>query len=253
MSFYNMLFGMNPRADLMLAVLGLRKHEVERFRDAAADSDGRRILVYTRTGGNNREGYPNLTMRKLPSWRGSVDDDFDSTYCTDTFEVPEDFAQDVLALRDVIGNGLRREFGQHLAKTLAREPTEADKSAAAYDAESAALKRTAHFMANGHTFVPMNDSAMGTALQLAEENGGELRTCWGILPLQITVKRDFKPWPNAKAESDRAHFVRIETGYEWEIDETYWAHCQSRWSAAYPKAMAQIAEGVARQTEQKRR
>lgn len=252
MSMYNMLFGMNPQADLLLAVLGLRKNDVERFRDVSASEDGRTISIYTRTGGGNRDDYPNLAMRKLPTWAGSVDDDFDSTYCTDEFKVPDDFADDVKALGDIIGNGIRREFGQHLAKTLRREPTEGDKATAAHDAERQQLARTKHFMANGHTFVPMDDTAMKTALELAEANGGKLRSAWGIMPLLLTIQTNHYPWPNAKNESDRDHLVRVEVGYDygWKLDVPYWEHCQKRFASTFPVTMSAIAEEVEQRLSQ---
>jgi hypothetical protein len=53
MSMYAMLHGRNPDADLLLAVLGLSRDDVGRFRDAFV-SDGQ-IAVYTRNGGGNRD------------------------------------------------------------------------------------------------------------------------------------------------------------------------------------------------------
>jgi hypothetical protein len=246
MSLYNMLFEMNPQSNLLLAVIGLKKNDVERFRDVSASEDGTEITVYTRTGGGNREDYPNLAMRKLLTWQGSVDDDYDSTYCTDTFKVPAEFIEDVKALNDIIGNGLRREFGEHLIKTLRREPTKGDEEATAYEAESRELFRTKHLMANGHTFVPMDDGAMETALKLAEANRGKLRSAWGIMPVLLTVQTNHHPWPNAKNESDREHVVRVEVGYDhvWKIDVPYWEHCQKRFASKYPLSMAAIAREV---------
>lgn len=246
MSLYNLLFGMNPKADLLLAVIGLRKNDIERFRDVSASDDGAAISVYTRTGGGNREGYPNLTMRKLPSWQGSADDDFDSTYCTDTYKVPAEFIEDVKALDDIIGNGIRKEFGQHLIKTLRREPTESDKWTAAYEAEERELRKTKHFMVNGHTFVPMDDYALESALKLAEANGGKLRSCWGIAPIMLTIKTNDYPYPKAKNESDREHLVRVEVDYDyrWTMDMPYWEHCRKRFGAKYPKAMTEIEKSV---------
>jgi hypothetical protein len=61
MSLYNALFGMNSQADLLLAVVGLRRVDVERFRDVRID--GESIAVYSRTGGGNRESYPQEVMR----------------------------------------------------------------------------------------------------------------------------------------------------------------------------------------------
>lgn len=246
MSFYNMIFGMNAQTDLLLAVLGLRQVDVERLRNVFASEDGKTIEVYTRTGGGNREDYPNLTMRKLPTWTGSVDDDYDSTYCTDTFNVPAEFVADVAGLSDPLTHGLRAEFGQHLSKTLRREPTEADKNQRAYDAEKAALARTLHFMANGHTFVPQDDLALITALDLAEANDGSLRSCWGIAPLAIEVKRNFHPYPSAREQKDRDHFVRVQVDYDfkWTMDTDYWAHMQKRFGSSHPKTMAKIADSI---------
>lgn len=49
---YNMIFGMNKAAPLLLAALGLTPQDVGRFRDAFV-TEGR-IAVYTRNGGGNR-------------------------------------------------------------------------------------------------------------------------------------------------------------------------------------------------------
>jgi hypothetical protein len=54
MSLYNIVQGMNPAADLILATLGLTRNEVGRFRDAFV-TDNDEIAVYTRNGGGNRE------------------------------------------------------------------------------------------------------------------------------------------------------------------------------------------------------
>lgn len=250
MSFYNMLFGQNAQSDLLLAAVGLRESDVERFRDVSASDDGRQIAVYTRTGGGNRDDYPQEVIHANPLFERDEDDDFDCTYATFYFRVPEEFAADVAAMSDPLENGIRREFAQHLAKTLRREPTEGDKHRAAYDVERQALSRTKSVLANGHTFVPYDDSAMKTALELAEANGGKLRTAWGILPLVLNVKRDFHPYPKATDEGMRQHRVRVEVSvdYGWKIDADYWQHCQERFAADFPVTMAKIAEDVARYT-----
>lgn len=247
MSLYNMLFGMNPQADLLLAVIGLKKNDVERFRDAFKSEDGSEITIRTRTGGGNRKNYPNLAMRKRPEWTGSVDEDYDSTYCDDTFAVPEQWREDVRNLGD-FRKGMRPEFAEHLAVTLAREPTESDAATAAYEAEAAELRGTDHFMANGHTFVPKNDRAMIAALKIAENNGGKLRTAWGILPLTITVRRDFIQWPNGQGDL-KHELTRVKVDYDWKIDAAYWEHCQRRFAATYPITMAKIGEAVRQHIE----
>lgn len=252
MSLYNLLFGKNPHSALLLAVIGLRENDVERLRDVSF-TEGK-IEVYTRTGGGNREDYPNLTMRRAPGWEGSVDDDFDCTYCTDTFAVPAEWAADVAGLSDILSNGLRAEFGQHLATTLRREPTEGDLRASAFESEKSRLAGMAHIKANGHTFVPLSDSAMEAALKMAEANGGELLSCWGIMPLALEVKQNHVPFPNAVDPKVKTSLTRAEIGYsfKWEIDTAYWQHCVERFSADYPLTMAKIGEAVdvhlARQT-----
>lgn len=240
MSLYNMLFGMNSKADLLLAVVGLKKIDVERFRDVWVEDGGGAIVIHSRTGGGNREDYPQALMRGLPGWETSEDEEFDSTYCDDYFSVPEQWRSDVANLDDILAHGIRPEFAQHIAKTIRREPGEADIAANLRDEERRALARTAHTMLNGHTFVPHDDRALMVALGFAEANGGELRTCWGIAPMRIVVKRDFNPYPNAKTERDRAVLNRIDVSCVWETDAPYWEHIQARYEAGYPLTFAKI-------------
>lgn len=246
MSFYNMLFGRNPQTALLLAVIGLRENDIERLRDVYAEPDGSKITVYTRTGGGNREDYPNLLLRKAGGWTGSVDDEFDSTYCTDTFAIPVEWQADVAALSDVLTHGMRQEFAQHLSKTLRRDPTESDKNAAAYAREVGALSSVRGYKANGHTFVPFDDNAMEKALELAEKNNGLLCSCLGILPLALTVKQNHRPYPNAPSANLSTHLVRaeIDVNPKWEIDGEYWQHCVARWSSEFPKSIAQIQQRI---------
>ncbi len=114
MSLYNMLFGRNPASQLLLAMLDLSEGDVGRFRDcyltrgtrsereeagedeeklkALAKSD-LRIVIYTRNGGGNRESYEAETERLqgLPTYETDYDDDFDCTYASYEFKVPEAF------------------------------------------------------------------------------------------------------------------------------------------------------------------
>lgn len=251
MSLYNMLFGMNGQSDLLLAVIGFKKNDVERFRDVHVEDEGETIAVYARTGGGNRESYPQDALHASPLYKSDEDDDFDSTYATFYFRTPEEFVADVVALSDIIGNGLRKEFAQHLAATLNREPTDDDKETAAYAAEAAEIARTAHFKASGHTFVPQSDAAMEAALKLAEANGGALRSCWGILPIKLTVKVNDRPYPKAPSPKLAAMMSRVEVGYDysWGIDTDYWAHCVERFSDEYPLSMAKIGEAVSARLE----
>lgn len=88
MSLYNMLFGMNPDTDKILSVLSLDKDEIERFRDCGVNEAKGQIWIYTRTGGGNREDYPNEILTSHPNYLYDEDDDFDSTYATYYFSIP---------------------------------------------------------------------------------------------------------------------------------------------------------------------
>lgn len=108
MSFYNLLFGVNPQSDLLLGIVALRRSDVGRFRDCYADRDGEgwRICVYTRNGGGNREHYDDdiepgpkcsctgCVMHRLPQRPGYLfdeDDNFDCTYAMVYFRPPREF------------------------------------------------------------------------------------------------------------------------------------------------------------------
>lgn len=115
MSLYNMLFGVNSASPILLATLGLTSDDVPRFRDCYID-DGK-IVIYTRTGGGNRDyyeseescrsNYPeyfnegdeppagpwNETLTENPHYLYDQDDDFDSTYANFYFKFPDEYAE----------------------------------------------------------------------------------------------------------------------------------------------------------------
>jgi len=93
-SLYNALFGVQALfAAAALAMLGIEREDVPRFRDAYFMlEEGRPIIVvHTRTGGGNREDYEaeNERLTKLPGYLYDRDDDFDCTYADFCYEVPE--------------------------------------------------------------------------------------------------------------------------------------------------------------------
>lgn len=87
MNMYTILFGTNPNADMILAAINLTKDDAERYRDCWVEEN--RICIRTRTGGGNREDYPNETLTSHPNYLYDEDDDFDSTYATYYFKLPE--------------------------------------------------------------------------------------------------------------------------------------------------------------------
>src|SRR5215469_975950 len=102
MSLYNMLFGFNPYARMLLKMLNVDVIQIPRFRDCFLNTDGV-IVIFTRTGGGNREYYENATpenpegpwnsdLRKLRGYLGDEDDSYDGTYAHFFYKVPEEYA-----------------------------------------------------------------------------------------------------------------------------------------------------------------
>jgi len=114
MSLYNMLCGHNPLSGVLLDSLGIDqgdKWSSGRFRDIHLNEDGTKILLYTRNGGGNRKHFDEYAddkegmdcschaccithqLPKHPNYIKDYDDDFDCTYATVEFSVPEEWAE----------------------------------------------------------------------------------------------------------------------------------------------------------------
>ena len=91
MSLYNILFGVNPDADTILAIIGIKKEDIPRFRDVYTLKINRSAAVdiYTRTGGGNREEYEeeNKQLCAHENFLYDEDDEGDSTYAHFYFSV----------------------------------------------------------------------------------------------------------------------------------------------------------------------
>lgn len=57
MSLYNALFGENSESHVLLGMIGVNKEYFDRYRDVELIEDGKKIRVFTRLGGGNREDY----------------------------------------------------------------------------------------------------------------------------------------------------------------------------------------------------
>ena len=104
MSVYHMIFGKAP-SHYLLPMLGVNEDYFPRYRDVfiedKQDSDNisdtqRYIYVYTRAGGGNREEYEQdiERVRTHSNYLRDYDDDFDYTYMTFVFSVPEEWSND---------------------------------------------------------------------------------------------------------------------------------------------------------------
>lgn len=132
MSLYNALFGQNKLAPILLAMLGIDQQREDapqfpenwnpyddgvipegeryiaecrekkyytsgRFRDIYLNEDGTRIILYTRNGGGNRESYPHIfsILASHPNYITNYDDDFDCTYASFEFSIPDEYKEDI--------------------------------------------------------------------------------------------------------------------------------------------------------------
>lgn len=96
-----MVNGVRPTTFTVLPMLGHHPDSYPRFRDcfvgdAEHPEHAKRIVVYTRTGGGNREDYAteNDWIRSLPGFVCDYDDSFDNTFACWVFDVPERWKAD---------------------------------------------------------------------------------------------------------------------------------------------------------------
>ena len=91
MSLYNMINGFSNACVFIMPMLGRKQEEWPRFRDCFVNDDNN-IEIYTRVGGNNRnQGYGEEKLYEDPNFIATYDDDYDNTYATYVFRVPDTF------------------------------------------------------------------------------------------------------------------------------------------------------------------
>lgn len=86
-----MLHGYDPNTPAILHALGLDPRQIDRFRDASfgKDGDAHVFHILCRTGGGNREDYPNTVLTSHPLYLRDHDDEYDCTYAHYYFRIPE--------------------------------------------------------------------------------------------------------------------------------------------------------------------
>lgn len=131
MSLYNMINGANPATFFILPMLGEKHPEsYPRFRDCFVNNDNGKpeIHVYTRVGGGNRgDGYGEEELYKHPNFLSTFDDDFDSTYATYTFSVPEEWKKDFDLITDGKIKEISPEYKDRLYKVFPKLKETFDK------------------------------------------------------------------------------------------------------------------------------
>jgi len=230
-----MLFGKNVNTEIVLAIIGLKESDVERFRDCGMDEDG--ILVYTRTGGGNREYYPNEKLTTNPYYRYDEDDDFDCTYASYYFNFPAEINQDCINLLNVQEKGISGKLIQWVLKTLDREATKEDIYHDLWNQQNSLVmqsKRTNIVESNGHTITPLDDYSLDTYLALMEKNNGE-QLSYDVKPLKIQIEKDEKHWMK---------FEYVSKNNGWEVDMDMWNHWKEMFAEKYPKSIETIEKSL---------
>jgi hypothetical protein len=111
-----MINGFNPACVLIMPMLGRKQDEWPRFRDCFVTEDNN-IAIYTRVGGGNRNaGYNEEKLYEDPLFIKTYDDEYDTTYATYEFKVPEKWKADF----DLILEGKVTEISEEY-KTYLKE------------------------------------------------------------------------------------------------------------------------------------
>lgn len=122
MSLYQMTNGVNLATFIILPLLGKHPESYPRFRDCfITDSKPKGMMeqicenepndfseykdtikIYTRIGGGNREEYEKEIeeLRNMPGYIADEDDNFDSTYATFIFKIPEKYINDINLIKE---------------------------------------------------------------------------------------------------------------------------------------------------------
>lgn len=246
MSMYNILFGQNPNTEVLLAIIGLKECDVERFRDCGFEEGG--IFVYTRTGGGNRDDYPNEILTGSPYYLRDEDDDFDSTYATYHFNIPEEVKEDVELFRNVRENGITGKLIKWVLKTIEREPTEGDVYTKNYQSQQKLLSTTNSygvdfFTMNGHTIIPLNDGFAERLFKAAEEADGNFYP-YSIRPFRVLVGQNV---PRYQHDKDDICTIKIDT--DWKVDPEIWDRWRTKYELKYPKTFAKLSEDISKITK----
>jgi hypothetical protein len=105
-----MLMGFNPACVAILPMLGRKENEYPRFRDCYVTDEGN-IAIYTRVGGGNRNaGFEEERLYEDENFLTTYDDEFDNTYGTYEFKVPDKWKADFDAILAGESNKVSKEY-----------------------------------------------------------------------------------------------------------------------------------------------
>lgn len=115
MSLYNAVMGFNPACIFLMPMLGRKQEEYPRFRDCFLSEDQEHIEIFTRVGGNNRGcGYGEEELYSDENFVNTYDDDYDNTYATYVFNVPQKWQEDFHKIVGGEWKSVSDEYVQHV-------------------------------------------------------------------------------------------------------------------------------------------
>lgn len=108
----------------LLGMLNLRPTQLGRYRDCYFSKDGERIIIFTRNGGGNRRNYQSVIdiLKKHPNYITDYDDDFDETYASIEFSIPEEHKERAAELFKVANTETGAEVQARHLKELEEMP-----------------------------------------------------------------------------------------------------------------------------------
>ncbi|XWV26385.1 hypothetical protein QJ857_gp0687 [Tupanvirus soda lake] len=120
MSLYNLIYGRNRVAELLLPCVGLDPDYIPRYRDCSLSEDNSQLIVLTRTGGGNRVVYvdENNKLVENENFSHDCDAEFDCTYAEFYFNIPSKWMADITKIEDNDLIGTSQEFKELIAKEL---------------------------------------------------------------------------------------------------------------------------------------
>lgn len=114
MSLYNIINGYNPACLLILPMLGRKQEDYPRFRDCYV-TDENNIAIYTRVGGGNRNcGFGEDALYDDENFIKTYDDEFDKTYATYEFKVPDRWKNDFNKILNSKMSDVSNEYIEYL-------------------------------------------------------------------------------------------------------------------------------------------